>query len=129
MNSPNSDSSPRILLVEDLSASRELYATMLRNLKFEVVEAASGEEGLDIAQDKEQKFDVLVTDLVLPGIGGLELASEVFKLRPEIKILIISGYTEDMVILEDHLKANTLFLAKPFEVETLNSKVKELIEE
>lgn len=117
----------KILLVEDLSASRELYATMLKNLKFEVVEAASGEEGLEIAKKEDQVFDVLVTDLVLPGIGGLELASEVYNLRPNIKILIISGYTEDMVILEDHLKINTIFLAKPFEVESLNSKIKELL--
>ncbi len=117
----------KILLVEDLSASRELYSTMLKNLKYDVVEAASGEEGLEHAQEKSTQFDVLVTDLVLPGIGGLELASEVFQLRPDIKILIISGYTEDMVILEDHLKSNTVFLAKPFEVESLNSKIKELL--
>ena len=70
---------------------------------------------------------MLVTDLVLPGIGGLELASEVYKLSPDIKILIISGYTEDMVILEDHLKPNTVFLAKPFEVDLLNAKIQELI--
>lgn len=118
----------KILLVEDLSASRELYATMLKNLKYEVVEAPTGEEGLEIAKSEGQSFDVLVTDLVLPGIGGLELASEVFNLCPEIKILIISGYTEDMVILEDHLKTNTVFLAKPFEVESLSAKIKELLD-
>ena len=117
----------KILLVEDLSASRELYATTLNNLNFEVVEATSGEEGLDIAKKDGSSFDVLVTDLVLPGIGGLELASEVFNICPEIKMLIISGYTEDMVILEDHLKTNTVFLAKPFEVETLNVKIQELL--
>lgn len=117
----------KILLVEDLSASRELYATMLKNLKYEVIEAASGEEGLELAKSEGASLQVLVTDLVLPGIGGLELASEVFKLSPDIKILIISGYTEDMVILEDHLKTNTIFLAKPFEVESLNSKIKELL--
>ena len=117
----------KILLVEDLSASRELYATMLKNLKYEVVEAASGEEGLDIARTDGQTFDVLVTDLVLPGIGGLELASEVYNMCPKIKILIISGYTEDMVILEDHLKTNTVFLAKPFEVESLNSRIQGLL--
>ncbi|QXD24310.1 response regulator [Opitutia bacterium ISCC 51] len=117
----------KILLVEDLSASRELYATMLSNLNYEVVEAASGEEGLEIAKKEGSSFNVLVTDLVLPGIGGLELASEVYNLCPDIKILIISGYTEDMVILEDHLKTNTVFLAKPFEVESLNLKIQELL--
>lgn len=127
MNSPSPDQKTRILLVEDLSASRELYATMLKNLNYEVVDAASGEEGIKIGEDKDQHFEVLVTDLVLPGIGGLELASEIYKMRPEVKILIISGYTEDMVILEDHLKSNTLFLAKPFEVESLNSKIQELL--
>ena len=100
---------------------------MLNNLNFEVVEAASGEEGLDIVKKDGSSFDVLVTDLVLPGIGGLELASEVFNICPEIKMLIISGYTEDMVILEDHLKTNTVFLAKPFEVETLDVKIQELL--
>lgn len=117
----------KILLVEDLSASRELYATMLKNLNYEVTEAANGEEGLEIAKSEGQSFDVLVTDLVLPGIGGLELASEVYSLCPDIKILIISGYTEDMVILEDHLKSNTVFLAKPFEVESLNARIKGLL--
>ena len=117
----------KILLVEDLSASRELYATMLKNLKYEVVEAPTGEAGLELVKSEGQSYDVLVTDLVLPGIGGLELASEVFNLCPDIKILIISGYTEDMVILEDHLKTNTVFLAKPFEVESLNIKIQELI--
>jgi two-component system, cell cycle sensor histidine kinase and response regulator CckA len=117
----------KILLVEDLSASRELYATMLKNLGYEVTEAANGEEGLEIAKSEGQNFDVLVTDLVLPGIGGLELASEVYGICPDIKILIISGYTEDMVILEDHLKTNTVFLAKPFEVESLNSRIQGLL--
>jgi two-component system, cell cycle sensor histidine kinase and response regulator CckA len=82
---------------------------------------------LEIAKNDGASFDVLVTDLVLPGIGGLELASEVFNICPKIKILIISGYTEDMVILEDHLKTNTIFLAKPFEVESLNTKIQELL--
>ena len=117
----------KILLVEDLSASRELYSTMLKNLNYEVVEAPTGEHALEIAKTEGNSFDVLVTDLVLPGIGGLELASEVYELCPEIKILIISGYTEDMVILEDHLKTNTIFLAKPFEVESLNMKIQELL--
>lgn len=117
----------KILLVEDLSASRELYSTMLQNLKYEVVEAATGEEGLKLIKQDGASFDVLVTDLVLPDIGGLELASRVYKLSPKIKILIISGYTEDMVILEDHLKSNTVFLAKPFEVASLNAKIQELI--
>ena len=117
----------KILLVEDLSASRELYSTMLKNLNYEVVEAPTGEHALELAKTDGKSFDVLVTDLVLPGIGGLELASEIYNLCPDIKILIISGYTEDMVILEDHLKSNTVFLAKPFEVESLNKKIKDLL--
>ncbi len=76
---------------------------------------------------KPQQVDLLVSDLVMPGVGGLELASRFREVYPNTKILLLSGYTEDVVILEERLSQDTHFLPKPFRAETFRTKIQELL--
>ena len=107
---------------------RELIATFLSNLGFTVVEAENGRESLEQATKLgPENVSLLITDLVMPVMGGLELASELRKLRPELRVLFISGYTDDVVILGDEAKERTAFLKKPFNFETLRNRVEALL--
>jgi CheY-like chemotaxis protein len=119
-----------VLLAEDESMIRELIATFLGNLGFTVYEAENGREGLDKANAVDPKnVSLLITDLVMPVMGGLELASELRKLNAAVKVLFISGYTDDVVILEAEMKAKTAFLRKPFSFEMLRQRIDGLLSE
>ncbi len=121
-------SGKRILLVEDEPSALSLFSKILRDEGHEVIETQNGEEAIEkVAQDKETRIDLLISDLVMPGVGGLELASRFREMFPSTKILLLSGYTEDVVILEEKLSQDTHFLPKPFRSDTLRSKVQELL--
>lgn len=118
----------RVLLAEDESMIRELIATFLANLGFSVIEAENGRDSLEQAQKiGPQNISLLITDLVMPVMGGLELASELRKLHPTLRVLFVSGYTDDVVILEGETRARTAFLRKPFSFETLRQRVDSLL--
>jgi two-component system, cell cycle sensor histidine kinase and response regulator CckA len=119
-----------VMLAEDESMIRELIATFLTNLGFTVVEAENGREALDKARQMgPSKIDLLITDLVMPVMGGLELAGELRKLHSNIRILFISGYTDDIVILERGAKVKTAFLRKPFSFDVLRQRVDGLLQD
>lgn len=118
-----------ILLVEDEPEMRELLAQLLRSEGYSVVAIANGREAIEQAGQKDfGKIDLLVSDLVMPKVGGLELASWFQENFPDAKILIISGYTNEMVIFEKNLSAKTSFLPKPLRMESFKAKVAELLE-
>lgn len=118
----------KVLLAEDETMIRELIATFLTNLGFTVVESENGRDSLEQAKKAgPEGFDLLITDLVMPVMGGLELAAELRKLHPDLRVLFISGYTDDVVILETEAKAKTTFLRKPFSFDTLRQRVDALI--
>lgn len=118
----------RILLAEDEAMIRELIATFLSNHGYTVHEAENGRLSLDQARKiGPEKIDLLITDLVMPVMGGLELASELRKLQPGLRVLYISGYTDDVVVLEGDAKGKTAFLRKPFSFETLGQRVEALM--
>src|SRR6202000_2331650 len=83
-----------VLLVEDEDSVRELARVTLTARGYNFLEAEHGEAGLRIAEDTKGTIDILVTDVVMPGIGGRELAKKVLSKRPNIKVLYLSGYTE-----------------------------------
>lgn len=117
-----------VLLAEDESMIRELIATFLTNLGFVVSEAENGKEAMDKARKLgPENISLLITDLVMPVMGGLELAAEMRKLQPELRVLFISGYTDDVVILGNQAKSNTAFLKKPFNFDTLRSRIESLV--
>jgi two-component system cell cycle sensor histidine kinase/response regulator CckA len=117
-----------ILLVEDEDAVREVTALLLESLGYRVLQAADAEEALDLVRDKRPKIDLLFTDVLMPGMSGRELA-EAFRVHhPCIKVLLQSGYTDDIAVRLGILNAEVAFLQKPFTVGTLAKKIRELLD-
>ncbi len=113
-----------ILLVEDDDAVRRVTSRMLEGLGFRVIAAASPRQALDLARDHIGTIDVLLSDVIMPGINGRELAEAVKKLRPAMKIVFVSGYTDDVALLQQ-LRAHALFfLQKPFTSQALADMIR-----
>ncbi len=118
-----------VLLVEDEDAVRSFAARALRNKGYEVHEAQSGETALEIIKEKGDTLDILVTDVVMPRVDGPTLVREVRKTHPDLKVIFISGYTEDAFRKKLGEEEGIHFLPKPFSLKQLAAKVKEVIEE
>ena len=116
-----------VLLVEDEESVRELVRLTLASRGYQVLEAENGESGLRIAESFKKHIDILITDVVMPGIGGRELARKLLLLRPGISVLYLSGYTEDAVVTRGALGPRTAFLQKPFTLQNLAKKVREVL--
>lgn len=116
-----------VLLVEDEDSVRELVRVTLTSRGYNVLEAEDGERGLQIAESHKEHIHILITDVVMPGIGGRELAKKLLALRPGISVLYLSGYTEDAVVTQGALGPGTGFLQKPFTLQNLAKKVREVI--
>ncbi len=117
----------RILLVEDEDAVRTFSTRALTNKGYQVIGAEHGEAALALI-DREglSNIDLLITDVMMPGMDGPTMAKKIRERSPEMKIIFISGYTEDR--LKDHMGKNIFFLAKPFTLKQLAEKVKEALE-
>ncbi len=115
-----------ILLVEDEDPVREVTALLLESLGYQVLQVCGAEEALDLAQKHQSKIDLLLTDVIMPGMSGRELA-EAFRVHdPEIKVLFQSGHTDDIVVRSGILNAEVAFLQKPFTITALSKKVREM---
>jgi PAS domain S-box-containing protein len=121
------DGCETVLLVEDEESVRELVRLTLAARGYKVLEAENGECGLRVAEEFKENIDILITDVVMPGIGGRELAKTLLALRPGISVLYLSGYTEDAVITHGALGPSTAFLQKPFTLQNLAKKVREVL--
>ena len=120
--------SETILLVEDDALVRNLVRTVLRNAGYTILEAAHGHEALAIAQQHPGVIDLLVTDVVMPQMGGRELAEQLSQVRRQIKVLFMSGYTDDAVVRHGLLMARVDLLSKPFSPLKLAAKVREVLD-
>ena len=116
-----------MLLVEDEESVRQLVRDTLTAKGDRVVEAENGEAGLAAAAKHQGKIDLVITDVVMPGIGGRELIKQLAELRPETKVLYLSGYTEDAIISEGTIERDAAFLQKPFTLKSLSQKVREVL--
>lgn len=116
----------RILLVEDEDAVRLFSARALREKGYTVVESASGEDALTLIKQGE-KFDLLVTDVVMPKMDGPTLSKKIKDFHPNLKTIFISGYTEDTFRKNLGHDAKIHFLAKPFSLKDLAAKVKDIL--
>ncbi|MGA8540739.1 MAG: ATP-binding protein, partial [Terriglobales bacterium] len=116
-----------VLLVEDEESVRELVRITLSSRGYKVLEAENGESGLQIAEDYKEPIDILITDVVMPGIGGRDLAKKLLALRPTVSVLYLSGYTEDAVIDQGAPSPAVAFLQKPFTLQNLAKKVREVL--
>jgi two-component system, cell cycle sensor histidine kinase and response regulator CckA len=118
-----------VLLVEDETPVRQLATRVLSRQGYTVLEATNGEEALRLAQEQAaREIHLLMTDVVMPQKGGKVLATELQKLRPEMKILFVSGYTDDAVIHNGVLNNSANFLQKPFTLYALTQKVREVLD-
>ena len=122
------NSGTTVLLAEDESMIRELIATFLTNLGYRVIEAENGREAAEKARALgTENISLLITDLVMPVMGGLELAAELRLQHADLRVLFISGYTDDVVILEGEARNKTAFLRKPFRFDMLRQQIETLL--
>jgi two-component system, cell cycle sensor histidine kinase and response regulator CckA len=118
-----------VLLVEDEVSVRTLAARVLRAKGYTVLEAANGDEALTLVRDQgEAMIDVLLTDVIMPQTGGRALADRLAALLPGVKVLFMSGYTDDAIVHHDHLAPGIAFLHKPFSPAALARKVREVLD-
>jgi CheY-like chemotaxis protein len=121
--------SETIMVVEDEQMVRALASTILERQGYHVVACASGAEALALMKSLErQPVDLLLTDLVMPGMSGRELAERVVSQRPNVRVLYTSGYTEDVVIHRGIADDDMQFLAKPYSVQELSRRVREVLD-
>ncbi len=116
-----------ILLVEDEDAVRSFAARALRMRGYEVLEAMGGEEALEIVRKRAGVIHLLITDVVMPNMDGPTLVRTVKRLKPDIRVIFMSGYAEEAFRRNEENAANLHFLPKPFGLKQLAAKVKEVL--
>jgi PAS domain S-box-containing protein len=117
-----------VLLVEDEEAVRRLANRVLQSSGYTVLEARNGEAAITVAQEHSGPIHILVTDLVMPRMSGRQLASSMAQARPRLRVLFMSGYTEQAVLRPDGLDPSVAFLQKPFSPSELARKVREVLD-
>jgi nitrogen-specific signal transduction histidine kinase len=117
-----------ILIVEDEEEVRKLAVRILERQGYKVLEASQGLDAFIIAEKYEDLIHLLVTDVVMPKISGRELADRIAEIRPEIKVLYMSGYTDNAIVHHGVLREGIKFIQKPFTVEGLARKVREVLD-
>jgi two-component system, cell cycle sensor histidine kinase and response regulator CckA len=118
-----------ILLVEDEEAVRKLVRRTLEKQGYELLVAATGTEALEILQSHSQRIQLVITDVIMPQMGGRQLAERLKELHPKIGILFVSGYTESSVLRSGNLTEGEAFLQKPFTPLALARRVRELLDQ
>jgi CheY-like chemotaxis protein len=117
-----------ILLVEDETGVREVVCRLLEQAGYRVLAAADSQDALRLGRDYPGPIHLLFTDVVMPGMGGRELANRIQPQHPHLKILFMSGYTENAIIHHGVLDSGIAFINKPFKYETLAKKVREVLD-
>lgn len=116
-----------ILLVEDEDAVRMFAARALKDKGYEVLEASNGSEAIEIAHKHEGEIDLIITDVVMPGMDGPHMINEIRRFMPAVNVVFISGYAEDSFRKKLNNEENIHFLPKPFNLKDLALKVKDIL--
>jgi two-component system cell cycle sensor histidine kinase/response regulator CckA len=127
ISQPQHGGSETVLLVEDEESVRQLVRETLEAKGYTVLEASNGEAALQIVTHHAEPIDMLITDVVMPGMSGRELSARLCATHPQTKVLYLSGYTEDAIVHEGVLEPGTAFLQKPFTLQILSRKVREVL--
>ena len=119
-----------VLVVDDDATVRMLIAEVLTENHYRLLEAGDGPSAMKILEARQQRIDLMVTDVGLPGgMNGRQLADAARQMRPELRILFITGYAENAVVGNGHLEPGMAVLAKPFAMSSFANKVREILEE
>jgi two-component system, cell cycle sensor histidine kinase and response regulator CckA len=121
--------SKTILVVDDEDKMRKILRLGLTGQGLIVLEAAGGDEALRVCKDYQGPIHLLLADVVMPGMSGVELAPQIMALRRDIIVILMSGYRDDHILLNAALNPNTPFFHKPFTLEDLVKKIRELLKE
>ena len=116
-----------VLVVEDDDGVRELTTTILRARGYNVLEAASGLEACEVANQHPDSIHLLLTDVIMPGMNGRELSRLLLDQRPQLKVLVMSGYAESVIAHRGVLDSEFEFIQKPFSSDVLAAKVRQLL--
>jgi len=122
-----SEGTETILFAKDEQLLRRVTADYLRSRGYKVLEATNGMDALAQCKAYKAKIDLLITDVVMPGTGGIELAEEVAKLRPGVQVLLVSGYTDRSVNFPQ-MEPEISFLQKPFSLTVLGQRLRQLLD-
>lgn len=117
-----------VLIVEDEESVRHLATLILQSHGYQVLSATDGEDALHVLEGFEGTIDVLVTDVVMPNMDGRDLAERLRKMIPDLKVLYVSGYTDDAVVRHGLLQKEVAFLQKPYSSVSLTRKVRQVLD-
>jgi two-component system cell cycle sensor histidine kinase/response regulator CckA len=117
-----------IMLVEDDAGVRNLAATSLKHLGYSVLAAANGSEALELSKEFHGSIDLLLTDVVMPGMNGHELAQRLLETCPLMRVLYCSGYAEDVIVHNGVVDEQVNFIGKPYSIQTLANKVRGVLD-
>jgi PAS domain S-box-containing protein len=124
----NLSGSETVLIVEDDDSLRKLTRTILKQKGYKILEAENGEDALRVSKEHEGPIDLLITDVVMPKMSGKETAERLQPLHPQMKVIYMSGYTDDAIVHRGVLARGLNFLDKPFSSEGLVRKVREVLD-
>ncbi len=118
-----------ILVVEDEPALRQIIAEFLEQHGYHILTAEHGEDALRLVENNgDLQLDLLVTDMVMPRLGGTSLAEAMKKRQPNLKVMFMSGYADEMITHQEWLSENTKFIQKPFTVDTLTQEIRDFLD-
>jgi two-component system cell cycle sensor histidine kinase/response regulator CckA len=127
VGAPAAEGRETVLVVEDQEGVRSYTKAALKRCGYHVIEASDGEEALAVIKHHSGQIDLLLTDIVLPGMNGKELSKRLKELRPDLKVLFISGYPADVIAHRGKLDPGVAYIAKPFSPDALAAKVREVL--
>ena len=116
-----------ILLVEDEESVRRLSVQILKRQGYKVLEASCGDDALVLSKEHKEPIHIMLTDVVMPGMSGRELANQLKALHPKMKVLYMSGYTDNAIVNHGVLDEGINYIQKPFTMNALTRKVREVL--
>ncbi len=116
-----------VLIVEDDASVLNLTRSLLEGLGYHVLATGSSNEAVRLAEEYQESIDLLLTDVVMPGMNGKELSERILAIKPGLKCLYMSGYTADIIARQGVLDEGIKFLSKPFSIKNLAAKVREVL--
>ncbi|MCI0545566.1 MAG: ATP-binding protein, partial [Actinobacteria bacterium] len=117
-----------VLLVEDEESVRTMVSDLLIDTGYKVLEARHGIHALEVAAEHQGPIHLLITDVVMPQMGGGELAQRLTALRPGVRVLFMSGYTDDAIVRHGVLERGTAFIQKPFSLQIFTRRIREVLD-